>query len=108
MTEDEDMVAFRPLSCCREGCFARGEPVLAMDDAAIWVNDTVLSGPKVTEYGVWIVGPTGELIELISLWGAFGEADAWAARLLEDRRIIADNRLVAPCLEVAADEGVDC
>lgn len=57
---------------------------------------------------MWIVGPTGELIELISLWGALGEAEACAARLLDDRRIIADNRLVAPCLEVAADDGVDC
>lgn len=52
LTEDVDMVEFRPLSCCKDGFLARGEPSLCMDDAGICVNDTVLSGPKVTEYGV--------------------------------------------------------
>lgn len=49
LTEEEDIVAFSPFNCCREGCLARGEPVLAIDDAGICVNETVLSGPKVTE-----------------------------------------------------------
>lgn len=46
------MVSFNPFSCWSEGFLARGELSLGMDDAGICVKDTVLSGPKVTEYGV--------------------------------------------------------